>query len=197
MTDDTDKTFSQHYTVRASETDPRGRLSIVSVCNMLQDTAGGHAHALGLGIHDLGDYTWVLSRLSVRMDRFPGWGERVDIATWPSGANRLFALRDFLLTGDGGSVIGRATSAWVVVDLTTRRPVNNPPFIEHIPRPFREGVGLDTTSKSAAPVDISRECTYTVRYGELDINRHANTFDLSNPVSNGCQTGEFFRRCNR
>ena len=25
----------------------------------------------------------------------------------------------------------------------------------------------------------------------------SNTFDLSNPVSNGCQTGEYFRRCNR
>ncbi len=174
MTTDTGTTFTQHYTVRAYETDPRGRLSILPVCNMLQDTAACHAHALGLGLHDLGDHTWLLSRLSVRMDSFPGWGGQVDIETWPSGANRLFAIRDFLLAGDGGSILGRASSAWVIVDLNTHRPVNNAPFIEHIPRPFREGVGLDAPSKQNPPADIARECHYTVRYGELDINRHVN-----------------------
>jgi len=174
LENDAGKTFTQQYMVRAYETDPLGRLSVMSVCNMLQDTAGGHARALGLGIHDLGDYTWVLSRLSVRMNFYPGWGERVIIETWPSGANRLFALRDFLLTSEDGAIIGRAVSAWVIIDLDTRRPVNNAPFIEHIPRPFREGVGLDTPSKLAPPADISRTCTYTVRHSELDINRHVN-----------------------
>jgi medium-chain acyl-[acyl-carrier-protein] hydrolase len=174
MTDDSGTTYSRHYTVRAYETDPHGRLAILSVCNMLQDTAGEHAHTLGLGIHDLVDHTWVLSRLSVRMNRFPSWAEGMSIATWPSGANRLIAHRDFLLTAEDGAIVGRASSAWVIVDLTTRRPVNNTSFIEHIPRPFREGVGLDTSSKPVPPDDNACESTYTVRYGELDINRHVN-----------------------
>ena len=56
------------------------------------------------------------------MDRYPGWGEEILVKTWPRGIERLFALGEFLITSRQGEVLGRVTSNWLLVDLTTRRP---------------------------------------------------------------------------
>ncbi|MCE5249770.1 hypothetical protein LLG96_06070 [bacterium] len=163
------------YPVRTYEIDAAGRLSVVSLCNYLQDAAGNHAHELGLSIHDLNtrNYTWVLSRLVVNMKQYPVWKDRLTVRTWPSGIHRLFALRDFSITDSGGSVIGVASSGWLVIDTLTRRPVRIEPFIENlIVIPDRAVV--HSFEKLPQPARIDNERQFNVRYGDLDINGHVN-----------------------
>ena len=77
--------------MRAYEADERGRASILTVCNYLQEAAGNHAFHLNLAVDQLlkQDLTWVLARLHVRMNSYPRWRDELAITTWPSGANRL------------------------------------------------------------------------------------------------------------
>ncbi len=171
-----DLTCTAVYTIRASDNDTRGIDTLSTVCNLLQDAAGRHAHAFGLDIDDMLDlrHTWVLSRLTVRLDRLPRWRDRVTVRTWPSGANRLFAFRDFELAGPDGNCIGRAASAWVVIEASSRRPVNPGPFLANIPRPLPEGVGFEPPGKLPSPEPADSTRSFTVRHGELDLNGHVN-----------------------
>lgn len=111
------------YDVRGYDCGYGGPLRPFALANFLQEAAGAHATALGVGIPDLlrRGMTWMLSRVDIRVDEDVREGERVSVATWPAGIDRLFALRDFLMTGKDGRVLARAVYAYLVVDAEARR----------------------------------------------------------------------------
>jgi len=113
------------YDVRGYDCGYGGPLRPFAIANFLQEAAGAHATALGVGIPDLLErrMTWMLSRVDIRVDGSPLEGERVSVATWPAGIERLFALRDFRMTGSDGRVLARAVYAYLVVDADARKLV--------------------------------------------------------------------------
>ncbi len=64
------------------------------------------------------------------MKRYPAWNERIKLETWPSGAERLFALRDFRVMDSEGEVIGMASTAWLILDIDTHRLIRPKEMIE-------------------------------------------------------------------
>jgi len=120
--------WRESFPVRAYEAGPTGLASLPALCDWLQEAAGNHAHHLGWAIDTLqsGGLTWVLSRLHVAVARMPAWRECVTVETWPKGAARAFAVREFRVTDESGAVIVAATSGWLLLDLATRRPVRPP-----------------------------------------------------------------------
>jgi len=67
--------------------------------------------------------TWVLSGFFITIDSYPKWQDTITIQTWPSGLERLFAMRDFIIFDADRKVIGTAKSAWIVIDMALRKPV--------------------------------------------------------------------------
>jgi hypothetical protein len=68
--------------------------------------------------------TWVLSRLRLENPVAIALGDEVEIETWPSGMERLFALREFVVRRRAdGAEVARASTQWLVLDLATRKPV--------------------------------------------------------------------------
>jgi medium-chain acyl-[acyl-carrier-protein] hydrolase len=100
------------------------------------------------------------------------------VTTWPSGAHRLWAIREFRLAGAGGEEIGVATTGWMVVNLASRRPV----------RPAAEVVAIGQRTPPRALEDefeklpeigrVALARTLEVRSSDLDINRHANNVSV-------------------
>jgi medium-chain acyl-[acyl-carrier-protein] hydrolase len=113
------------FDVRGFDCGYGGPLRPFALANYLQEAAGVHAALLGVGIPALLErrMTWMLSRVDIRVDDSPREGERVAVATWPAGAERLFAMRDFRMTGSGGRVLARAVYAYLVVDADARKPL--------------------------------------------------------------------------
>ena len=70
--------------------------------------------------------SWVLTRLVVRMDRYPKWEDEVSVATFPRGGRKIVAWRDFELFDSSGARLGAASSEWMLIDLATRRIVAIP-----------------------------------------------------------------------
>ena len=70
--------------------------------------------------------SWVLTRLVVRMDRYPKWEDEVSVATFPRGGRKIVAWRDFELFDSFGARLGAASSEWMLIDLATRRIVAIP-----------------------------------------------------------------------
>ena len=112
------------FTVRSYEIDASGRIPIPSLFCYLQESASNHAAEYGLSMDDLmlKDLTWMISEIHIEVKRYPVWGEKVTIETWPSLRQKYFAFREFLCFDAGDNEICRATSSWLVVDLKRNRP---------------------------------------------------------------------------
>ena len=165
----------ERYPVRTYEVDARGGLSPIAVCDFLQDAGGKHAVKLGLSVRHLleSHQTWMLLRLAVNFESQPGWGSPIEVETWPSGAQKLFALRDYRLTSDGDPV-ATATSAWLVIDTLTRRPVRMKGIMEKFHGSILEPVMDYDYAKLPELCAPELERTFNVRFADLDVNQHVN-----------------------
>jgi len=171
------KVWTETFKVRAYEVHNNGYADMPTICNYLQEAAGNHASNLGLAIDQLEEHnwTWVLSRMKVRMVRYPRWRETVKVKTWPSTFERAYTFRDFLIFDEDDKMIGKATSMWVVINLENRRPVRIPDLVSSIEFPKRErSLEIKTGTRVHKPERTDYERNFSVRYGDLDMNQHVN-----------------------
>lgn len=169
------------WPVRTYECGPDGAASMASVCNYLQEAASLNAETLAFSKSNFEaageNISWVLTRLKVRMTRFPRWGETVSILTFPRGGRRIVAYRDFLLSGTAGEELGRATSEWMLIDLASRKVVAIPDSVFAAANTVREPVfGEESFAK------LRWDCremagdalSFRARRGDIDLNGHVN-----------------------
>ncbi len=169
--------FEQKFTIPCYDTDASWRLKPSSFMDLAQEAAGQHAVYLGFGYDDLiaTNTAWILSRVHVEFVDAPKWRENITLRTWHKGLNRLFFLRDFILTDDQGRERVKATTSWLVLNLETRRLVRDPKLME-------EGtVCLDNVIETPAdkvvmPKDIDPQYVmdHHVAYSDVDMNGHTN-----------------------
>lgn len=168
--------LTETYRVRAYEAGADGLATLQSICNYLQESAGNHARLLGVAIDDLmkQQQTWVLSRLQVRVSRYPAWREEMTLRTWPSTIERLYALRDFEVEDASGAIVVRAVSAWLMLKLPSGRPLPIPESIRAF-HPIGKARALtDSFDKLPLPERVQAEHNFAVRLSDLDINQHVN-----------------------
>ena len=124
--------YTEKHTIPCYDTDAAWRLKPTSFMNMAQEAAGRHAVYLGFGYDDLikTNTAWILSRVHVEFIDTPKWREDITLNTWHKGLNRLFFLRDFVLTDNEGRERVKATTSWLVLNLETRRLVRDPKLME-------------------------------------------------------------------
>lgn len=165
------------FTVHTYEADAFGQLAVPALTGFLAETAGHQAGALGVGVEALmaRGLTWVLVRQRLELVRAPRLHEELEVETWPSGVDRLAALRDFRVRSADGSDLARATSQWYVLDLATRRP--RPPLEVLDAARFRIQVPhalTFTDGKLPALERWEREKRFHIRYADIDRNLHVN-----------------------
>ena len=169
------------WAVRTYECGPDGRATMASVCNWLQEAASLNAETLAFSKSDFEaageNISWVLTRLKVRIARFPKWEEKVSILTFPRGGRRIVAYRDFVLTGADGVELGRATSEWMLIDLASRKIVAIPDGVFAAANTVREPVfgeepfaKLRWDCKAESPDALA----FRARRGDIDLNGHVN-----------------------
>ncbi|MBE6228365.1 MAG: hypothetical protein E7120_05770 [Bacteroidales bacterium] len=171
------KKFTQNFTIPCYDTDASWRLKPTSFMNLAQEAAGLHAVHLGFGYDDLivNNTAWILSRVHIEFLDTPKWRENITLTTWHKGLNRLFYLRDFILTDENGKERVKATTSWLVLNLETRRLVRDPQLME-------EGtVNLENAIETPAdkvqlPKDVEPVLAFehVVGYSDVDMNGHAN-----------------------
>ena len=96
------------------------------------------------------------------------------VETWPKGISKLFALRDFVVrTADGVDAV-RATSAWLTLDLESKRPRRPQEVMRQEVMLENEHAIAEMPGKLALPENLEVTDTRTARYSDLDVNRHVN-----------------------
>ncbi|MDR0749070.1 MAG: acyl-[acyl-carrier-protein] thioesterase [Tannerellaceae bacterium] len=170
------KTGEFHFVTESYLLDFRGRISIPMIGTYLLHAASIHAAQRGFGFSDMNSShtAWVLSRLAIEMDEYPGMQEKITLYTWIEEAGRLFTSRCFELVNAGGRPFGFARSVWAAIDMQTRRPA--PLDVEALnaykadrPCPI---------DKPGKIIPVEKEAPgepYEVRYSDLDVNGHVNS----------------------
>lgn len=171
-----DNIYQQAFTIRASEIDQHQHLRLDAFAAQMQEVAWEHASLLKVGkqLFDENKF-WVLSRLQIQVNRLPNWGEEVMLNTWPKGIDTLFALRDFEMKTREGEVLLCATSAWLIVNETSRRPIRPAEIIGRLKPVANLEAIAGTAPKIESKSPTSRHMyARTARASDLDMNGHVN-----------------------
>ena len=169
--------WAENIRIHSHDVDFNQRATLEAVCHNFLEAAWEHAEALGAGYNILAAQRkiWVLSRLLMKIEEYPRWGESALLKTWPRPPKSIFALRDFELLNSAGARMLGGSSAWLVLDAASRRPQRLDKLIGTIkPLPDRMALGEDPaklTADGAGPVRL----TTVVRYSDLDVNSHVNS----------------------
>ena len=180
--------FTKSFRIGSFDTDFNGRVKLTSICNYLQEIAGMHADALNWGIDKLMEQnlSWVLTRLKLKILKYPEWTEEITIETWPTGIEGLFGNRDFRIKDSKGNTIILASSSWLIINLTTKRPVRPHSIIDDSNYKNAEKVfntplqKLNTQVKELATLHID------VHYSDIDINQHVNNVKYIKWIIDSC-----------
>lgn len=167
----------QNFTIPCYNTDASWRLKPAAFMDLAQEAAGLHAVHLGFGYDDLikKNTAWILSRVNVKFIDTPMWRDDVTLTTWHKGFNRLFFLRDFVMTDKDGKERIKATTSWLVLDLENRTMVRDPHLLED--GTICHDNAVETPAdKVRIPRDIEPEPVYehVVGYSDVDMLGHAN-----------------------
>jgi fatty acyl-ACP thioesterase A len=130
------RSFCEEHRIRAYEVGPDQRTTIVTIANLLQEVAGNHGVAMW-GRSDMGFATdpimvehnliFVVTRMQMRMDAYPQWGDLVSIETWFQKDSRISFERNWDIRDvKSGRRLGMATSTWIMLDTKKRRPARCP-----------------------------------------------------------------------
>ncbi len=169
-----DMILRQPIYIDSERCDMYERLRADALFLLMQNAAGEHAERLGAGRTQLvkSNTAWVLTRVSVRMQRWPKWGTRMTLTTAP-GAGRAGLYRRYFEFTDENGLLGHATTLWTVIDLE-KRAIVTPDKAPLVPQ------AADFTPLLPSPVKVrpldgpSVNTPYHCQYTDADLNGHIN-----------------------
>ncbi|CAN1215121.1 Palmitoyl-acyl carrier protein thioesterase, chloroplastic [Linum perenne] len=137
--------FRQNFSIRSYEIGADRSASIETLMNHLQETALNHVKTAGLLVDGFGatpemstrNLIWVVTRMQVLVDRYPTWGDVVQVDTWVTGSGKNGMRRDWLIRDcKTGETLTRASSVWVMMNKLTRRLSKIPEEVRAEIEPF-------------------------------------------------------------
>lgn len=184
------RAFVESHRIRGNEVGPDQRTNIISIGNLLQEIAGNHAVAMwgrsaeGFASDpSMGGLIFVVTRMQIQMERYPRWGDMIELKTWFQQDGKLAAQRDFQITDVAtGEVIGRATSTWVMVNMATRRLSKLPEatrdrFESFQMQPPAHAIARECTRQKLPELGLPAEIVGPIqvaRRSDMDMNGHVN-----------------------
>ena len=162
--------------IRFTEVDQNIKTTLNAFLNYFQDCATLQSEDLGVGMTKLEDMNrmWVLNSWKIQVYRYPEFGERVTVETWPYEFGKMTGQRNFRLVGEDGSVAACADSFWVYMDTKRMRPAR---LDELMTRTYLTEPRLDMgddEGKISLPEDMEEKDTFLIHEYHLDVNHHVN-----------------------
>lgn len=166
-------TFST-FKVSSADADINARLRLGALTNFLIQSAIESADLHHFGFTELREQNlfWVLSRLTVQIEKPLNWYDKVKVETWHKNLDRIMYLRDFLIRDQNNEIVAKGTSGWLAVDLKTKRPS----IVDGMdPKHYqlnRDKHALQIAPEKIAPVKEGEEFIIKSTYSDIDLNKH-------------------------
>jgi acyl-ACP thioesterase len=177
MTEHTETIFENTIRINSFDCDVNGNWKPASFFQYMTETAHLHAARLGAGYYDMiqRGLTWVHARMKLKFLRFPHIGEHIIIRTWPKTIQqKLFFIRDFELVDSAGQLLAQASSAWLIINTSSRRLL--PPRALDLELPgLKNRHGLEEPlEKLDMSLDGKERLLTQAGYSSVDIVGHTN-----------------------
>lgn len=166
--------FRLTNTIKSYETDASGRVSLANLFYFFQEAANLHATSLNWGLEYLESIQkfWILSRLKLKIEKYPVHKNEIAIDTWSRGADGFFAFRDYQIQMNG-IICANAVSSWMILDKTSHRPCKIDQIGKEIPANNENYLTFPETKlpsiDSKYPIFEKK-----VHFSDIDINLHVN-----------------------
>lgn len=170
----TDPTLFAKFEVTTADTDLKSRLKLGSLINYLIQSAIQSADELGFGFTNISEQklVWVLSRMSVEIIKPLNWYDTASVETWPKNVERIFYMRDFIVRNQKNEIVAKATSAWLAIDLDSRRPKVISPEKTSMFTLLKDKHSLETPPEKLAAVCGKEVSLQKANYFDIDLNGH-------------------------
>lgn len=159
-----------------SEISMNGYADIAQIADYFQDCSVFQSEALGVGFQHLADnhMAWLLASWQIVIDRYPEFGEKITVSTWPYDFDLAFGYRNFMLQDEKGSRLAVGNSQWILVNIENGHPMK---ITEEIAAnyPMSEKADMDYTPRKIAFREV-QEAKEPVRVPRafIDTNQHMN-----------------------
>jgi acyl-ACP thioesterase len=156
---------------------PTGRVRLDALARFVQDIAYADAEDARLSQR----VAWVVRRTRMRVERFPRFGERLELATFCSGLGRMWAERRTTISGDAGGDVD-VVSLWVHLDPLSGRPM--PLTEEEIAIWGESTAGRKVTARlhHPSPQGTEDSSPWRFRATECDLAAHINNAAYLQPL---------------
>ncbi len=168
--------YQEKLAIKSFQTNQYGKASIASLFHIMLEAAWAHAQIMDWGYDDLKNHNlfWVLSRFYLQVEKYPAWQDRITLNTWSAGTDGIYAYREYILEDESGSVLLRASSAWLILDMDSRKIFRLSDYKATFPKRIEERACRNP--KRIKPDIHAENLNYSpVLFSELDINKHFNS----------------------
>ena len=119
-----ERPFVWNIKVSSYDTDMNAVMSPQNKVKYLMEAAIEHTERAGYPVEKLLEMKrgWVVLNWVIRVDKYPAFGDNLEIRTWARYGSTLQATRYFIVSRNGEN-IASAASRWAFLDLEKRHPV--------------------------------------------------------------------------
>lgn len=169
--------YKMNGRVRYSETDENQVLTLTSAIDYFQDAAIFNSQDVGVGpipLFELGK-AWVMCSWQLEVIRYPVFGEKIEVVTYPYGFKSFFGNRNCYMLDEKGEMIIKANCIWTMLDVNTMKPCRVP---EDIINHYSSGepIEMDYKPRKIIIPDVEGQAcqSVTIERQHLDSMKHVN-----------------------
>ena len=173
------------------DTDYLGRIKLSAVLKIFAQIAGDDYIDRGMTYEFLreNNRAFLVSRLALKFNRFPGNNETMSVNTWEHGKKGAMYLRGYEMFSEDGSIAIEGEAGWICVNLDTRK----------IERPSAFPWPVEQTEEKETSVSIGKiDCKdvelvseYTIQNNDVDTNGHLYNATYGDIITNALPKEEF------
>jgi acyl-ACP thioesterase len=179
------RVFERALRPGVADADGGGRARLDAIARWLQDVA--YLDLVDAGFEDRG--AWIVRRLRIRVERFPRFGEELELGTFCSGLGRFSAERRTSVAGETARV--EAVALWVCLDPEAGRPLRFPPEFVAVYADSAAGRPAATRLRHPDPPDgADRVATWLFRATDVDAAGHVNNSHFWEPLEQELAAGD-------
>ncbi len=174
---DSQLSLKKKFTVTSADTDMFGRLKLSKLCDFLIQSAISSADKLGFGLKFLREEKlfWVLSRITITIEKQMKWYDEVEVETWPKKVEGPLYIRDFIVRDKKQNIVAKGTSGWLAVDALTIRPKIINGIITDVFYALKDKHAIEELPVKIPYMENGEMNEIQTGYFDLDINRHVTT----------------------
>ncbi len=176
-----DPEFSEcSFYIKGTDCGPDDGLLMSVLLGDIQETAELGASECGFDTYDINKHNacWIVLRNRIHINNLPRWRDTITIRTWHTGIEKFYYGREYEIFDKDRNVIGYGTSAWIIADMESHKPIipGRTPGFDASPAQNSRMVYGEMCPKIKAPAKPERSADIIkyADYSELDHNHHVN-----------------------